>query len=159
MRPSKSVSSFAPPRQEKTDFRPQLTSLIDVMTFLLVFLIKSFSVQGDIVTPAANLNLPVSSSQLPPRPSLSIEVTRTDVIAEGKLLASLSSVSGSDAMLLPGLYRWTAERRTHISAAQQNEPILIQADRETEYSVLKRVMYSCSKAGFINFTILAVQKE
>jgi hypothetical protein len=40
-------------------FRPQLTSLIDVMTILLVFLIKSFSVDGNLITPSDDLILPV----------------------------------------------------------------------------------------------------
>jgi biopolymer transport protein ExbD len=37
--------------------------------------------------------------------------------------------------------------------------VMIKADREIEFSILKRVMYSCNKAGFIDFTILAIQKE
>lgn len=56
--------------------RPQLTSLVDVMTILLVFLIKSFSSEGSLVTPAADLVLPVSTSEETPRVRSSIEITK-----------------------------------------------------------------------------------
>ena len=143
---------------EQTTFRPQLTSLIDVMTFLLVFLIKSFSVQGDVITPSANLELPVSSSRTPPKPAASIEITQTNVMAEGKVLSPLTSMDKTDPLLSPGVYKWMTFLHSRLSDTLQHE-VLIQADREIEYMHLKRVMYSCSKAGFIDFTLLAVEKE
>jgi biopolymer transport protein ExbD len=143
---------------EQTTFRPQLTSLIDVMTFLLVFLIKSFSVQGDVITPSANLELPVSNSRTPPKPAASVEITKNNVMAEGKVLSPLTSMDKTDPLLIPGVYKWMAFLHSRLSDTLPHE-VLIQADREIEYIHLKRVMYSCSKAGFIDFTLLAVEKE
>jgi biopolymer transport protein TolR len=159
LRPSQKAFSSLQRNNERTEFRPQLTSLIDVMTFLLVFLIKSFSVEGDIITPAENLVLPNSISQKPPRPSTSIEITKNTVCAEGKILSALTAIVKSDSMLIPGVFRWASGRTTQRAASEPGEPILIQADREIEYAVLKKVMYSCSKAGCTNFSILAVQSE
>lgn len=155
--PSKRVSSKT--ALDQTAFRPQLTSLIDVMTFLLLFLIKSFSVQGDVITPAKNLDLPVSASQTPPKPSLSIEITKNNVVADGKTVGTITQIMKSDTMLIPDLYRLLAQIYSGREISNLKGGILIQADRETEYSVLKRVMFSCSKAGLKDFTILAVQKE
>jgi biopolymer transport protein ExbD len=144
---------------DQTTFRPQLTSLIDVMTFLLVFLIKSFSVQGDVITPSENLKLPLSITNKAPKPAASIEITKTNILAEGKALSSISTIDGTDALLIKGVYQWMALQRAHFPEGAQSHEVLIQADREIEYSILKRVMYSCSKAGFTDFTILAIQKE
>lgn len=144
---------------ETTTFRPQLTSLIDVMTFLLVFLIKSFSVQGDVVTPSANLELPVSRSNTSPKSITSIEVTKNSIVADGQVISPLNAADRADPLLMPDLFKWMkllGSRSIDTVAARQ---VMIKADREIEFSVLKRVMYSCSKAGFIDFTILAVQKE
>ena len=149
----------APADSDNTTFRPQLTSLIDVMTFLLVFLIKSFSVQGDVITPSANLQLPISTSQKTPRVVASIEITRNGVSAEGRLLADIASVTHSDSLLIPGVYRWMMSQHAKYEDSTQAHEVMIQADREAEYAILKKVMYSCSKAGYTDFTILAVQKE
>jgi biopolymer transport protein TolR len=144
---------------DQTTFRPQLTSLIDVMTFLLVFLIKSFSVQGDVITPSENLQLPLSITNKPPKPGTSLEITKTNILAEGKVISSLSTIDGTDSLLIKGVFQWMSLERAHFPETSQSREVLIQADREIEYSILKRVMYSCSKAGFTDFTILAVQKE
>jgi biopolymer transport protein ExbD len=144
---------------EQTTFRPQLTSLIDVMTFLLVFLIKSFSVQGDVITSATNLELPESISHKPPKPAASIEITQESIMSEGKALSPLSARDKSDPLLIPGVYKWMLRLRSAASSASGQREVLIQADREIEYADLKRVMYSCNKAGFMDFTILAIQKE
>jgi biopolymer transport protein ExbD len=146
-------------QDDQTTFRPQLTSLIDVMTFLLVFLIKSFSVQGDVITPSTNLELPLSTSHKPPKPAASLEITKTSVMADGKVLSMLSASDKTDSMIIPGIYKWMVFRRSQMSDTAQGREVLIQADREIEYAVLKRVMYSCNKAGFMDFTILAIQKE
>jgi biopolymer transport protein ExbD len=151
---------FSPPADsEQTTFRPQLTSLIDVMTFLLVFLIKSFSVQGDVITPSDNLQLPLSTTQKPPKPAASIEITTTNIMADGKVLSALSASDRSDQLLIPGVYRWMSLLRQRFPEGTGSREVLIQADRDIEYAYLKRVMYSCSKAGFSDFTILAIQKE
>lgn len=140
-------------------FRPQLTSLIDVMTFLLVFLIKSFSVQGDVITPAADLELPMSISNNPPKNITTIEISKNSISAEGKTLASLPAADSKDPMLVPGVYKWMMLLRNRLTDTTGSREVLIQADREIEFEVLKRVMYSCSKAGFPDFNILALQNE
>jgi biopolymer transport protein ExbD len=156
----KRTGRYSPPADsDQTTFRPQLTSLIDVMTFLLVFLIKSFSVQGDVITPSDNLQLPLSSTSKPPKPAASIEITKTNIMAEGKVLSPLVAVDRADPLLIPGVYQWMSLLRARFSQAPTSREVLIQADREIEYTYLKRVMYSCSKAGFSDFTILAIQKE
>jgi biopolymer transport protein ExbD len=46
--------------------KPQLTSLIDVMTILLVFLLKSFSVEGNLISVSTDMNLAESTSRKAP---------------------------------------------------------------------------------------------
>jgi biopolymer transport protein ExbD len=158
-RPKQFVRYSASFDAESTTFRPQLTSLIDVMTFLLVFLIKSFSVEGDVITPSNNLHLPLSSTSKPPKPLTSIEITQTNIMAEGKVLSPIGTEDRTDPMLVPAVYKWMSRLFSRQTDSAASREVLIQADREIEYSILKRVMYSCSKAGFSDFTILAVQKE
>src|SRR5512140_3593297 len=101
----KRLSSYAEPKeQQETTFRPQLTSLIDVMTFLLVFLIKSFSVDGNILTPSTDLQFPLSEAQKKPRAAMSIEITNDAVLSEGRRVCAIDAVSKEDSMIIPQLY-------------------------------------------------------
>jgi len=144
---------------ESGTFRPQLTSLVDVMTILLVFLIKSFSVEGTLVTPSPDLELPNSTSKKNPKPACSVEITRDAVVAEGNVLAKISDFSAVDSMLIPVLYDWMRLQNLKCKDSLRLREVLIQADRATEFNVIKRVMYTCSKAGFTDFSVLALGAE
>ncbi len=140
-------------------FTPQLTSLVDVMTILLVFLIKSFSVEGDILTPAEDLILPVSTSEKPPRPRCSVVVTRKAILADGQTLIEVAEIASSDSLLISPLYSWMRLQRSKCEDTVSPPKVMIQCDREVEFGIVKRVMYSCSKAGFTDYSVLVLQEE
>jgi biopolymer transport protein ExbD len=139
-------------------FRPQLTSLIDVMTILLVFLIKSFSVEGNLVTPSPDLQLPLSSARKPPKPVCTIEITGKAVISEGTEIAPLASFARADSLLVPMLYDWMLMEKTKCPDTLKAPEVMIQADRDIEFNIVKRVMYTCSKAGFSEFSVLVLEE-
>jgi biopolymer transport protein ExbD len=139
-------------------FKPQMTSLIDILTLLLVFLIQSFNAEGTLVTQAPDLELPVSSSNKTPSPSLTIEVTRSDVEAEGKKLASIDSFKSSKDMLIGNVFKWLLLERSRLSDTSAHKPIIIQCDKELEFNIVKRVLFTCSKAGFSDFSVLVVEE-
>ena len=154
--------SILPQNTGATDsgtFRPQLTSLIDVMTILLVFLIKSFSVEGNIITPSEDLILPVSTAEKPPRPRCSIEITRTELLAEGRHLEDIAAIMSSDSLLVPQLFSWMKLQRATATDSLKAPEVMIQCDREIEYAIVKKVMYTCSKAGFTDFSVLVLQED
>ena len=124
-----------------------------------MFLIKSFSVEGDIVTPSGDLELPISTSDKKARQVCSIEITRNAVASEGTIIAPLETVAGADSLLVPTLFEWMRlEKAKSEDTAKANE-VLIQSDREIEFDVVKRVMYTCSKAGFTDFSVLVLQED
>ena len=138
-------------------FRPQLTSLVDVMAIILVFLIKTFSTEGNIITPSSDLELPVSTSLKKPAPRWSIEISRNAVMSEGALIASTRAFSKRDSLLMPELYSWLKAKRK--LTADSTTQALLQCDKEVPFSTVKRVMYTCSKAGFADFSVLVIQEE
>ena len=140
-------------------FRPQLTSLIDVMTILLVFLIKSFSVEGNLITPSPDLELPVSTSRKPPKPMCALEITKTAVLSEGELIAGIDQFKDNDSLLIPLLYDWMLLQKAKCEDAKRANEVLIQSDRNIEFNVVKRVMFTCSKAGFSDFSVLVLEEE
>jgi biopolymer transport protein ExbD len=141
-------------------FRPQLTSLIDVMTILLVFLIKSFSVEGNLITPSEDLVLPISNSDKQPKQLCAIEITKTSILGDGQIIVGIDDVNRHDSLLIEPLYKWMIVKRAHCGdSTRGGREVMIQCDRELQYRYVKRVMYSCSKAGFNRFSVLVIQEE
>lgn len=140
-------------------FRPQLTSLIDVMTILLVFLIKSFSVEGHLITPSPDLELPVSTSEKEPKSMLSIEITKNEVLSDGEHITDLDEFKDNDSLIIPLLFDWMLLQKSKIADTLRSKEVLIQSDREIEFNIVKRVMYTCSRAGFVDFSVLVLQEE
>lgn len=156
--------SFAFKRHNSGDddsgsFRPQLTSLVDVMTILLVFLIKSFSVEGNLDTPARDLELPVSVSEKPPEPRFAFAVTRNAIVFESEIIASLESVEQSDSMNVAPLATWIESRKVKMGITGPLHDLVIHVDREVEFSIVKKVLYTCSMAGFKDYSIMAISEK
>jgi biopolymer transport protein ExbD len=138
-------------------FRPQLTSLVDVMAIILVFLIKSFSTEGNIITPSSNLELPVSTSTKKPLPQWNIEIARDAVMSEGTFIAPTGAYAKRDSLLMPELLKWLENKRG--LRADTSSQALIQCDKEVPYAIVKKVMYTCCKAKFSDFSVLVIQEE
>src|SRR5664279_1564834 len=138
-------------------FRPQLTSLVDVMAIILIFLIKTFSTEGSIITPSTDLELPVSTATKMPKPQWSIEIARDMVMSEGTVIASTKTFAKQDSLLVPELYKWLEKKRAQ--RADSSTKLLLQCDREVPYAIVKKVMYTCSKASFTDFSILVIREE
>lgn len=135
--------------------RPQLTSLIDVMTILLVFLIQNFSVEGNLITPSSDLTIPTSSVETRPEMMVSVQVSENEILLDGKPIANIADFADSDEFMIEPLFE-----RMKIERENSKEPkLMLEADRELPFNVIKRVAFTCNKAGFSDFSVLVYQEE
>ncbi|MDG5813659.1 biopolymer transporter ExbD [Chitinispirillales bacterium ANBcel5] len=152
----KNVSAYA--ENNSGVFKPQLTSLVDVMVILLVFLIKSFSVEGSLVTPAQNVNLPLSSTDESVTQMESIEVTTDAILTDGVEIVSHSTYLNNDTLFIEPLYNWIKSEYAEVDE-EETKSIMLQSDKDIEFNVIKRIMYTCSRAGITDFTVLVLNEE
>jgi len=138
-------------------FRPQITSLVDVMTILLIFLIKNFSVDSDVVSPPSNVDLPISSSEKAAQSRCAVTITPEDIIAGDQVLASVADVEKSGDLLIEPLHNMM---RGMLSSCMVDDAgsIVILCDRDVNFSVVKKVMATCSRAGVVNYSILVLRE-
>jgi biopolymer transport protein ExbD len=137
----------------------QLTSVIDMMTFLLIFILKSFSTETSIITPSADLQLPYSSSKDSTRPAPMLEVTPRFVLLNGAPAADLSAIRDSDPLILPELHRQLEKAASLDGGLKKEHEIIIQCDKSIDFKYLKRVLTTCAKASFMDFSLVVMQKE
>ena len=135
----------------------QLTSLVDVMTILLVFLLKSFSVEGHNVTRSADLRLPLSSSNSSAKTISSLILTEDELICDNNVITTVNTIRGCDSMSIPALLDWIKSHKTLTDSSAKE--IMIQSDRDQSFDVLKKVMFTCSQAGIKDFSILVLHEE
>jgi biopolymer transport protein ExbD len=145
---------------ESAVVRLQLTSLVDMMTILLIFLLKSFSMDGEVLTPAADLALPGSTSDERVAPMVNVAVTRTGVLLDGRSLLTLDELASlpSEAATIGILETELTKLAAITGDADGDRALTIQCDKNLDFALLKRVMRTCSVAGFDDFALL-VQKE
>lgn len=153
------------PRRRTHTFVLRLTSMIDIFTILLIFLLKNFSAEGQILTTADDLTLPVSSAVNPPGTTSIVTITTEWILVDGKPLESLKRAASDKSLLLNNLFEDLKAKRilTESAANLDNRmafrgDITIQGDEAIPFDILKRVMYTCGQVGYNNI-LLAVTSE
>ncbi len=145
-----------------------ITSMMDMFTIILVFLIKNFSTEGAIVTPADELTLPKSTIEKKAKESLSVKISRSSISVENKVVVEgeaykrlLQQKEFMIAPLYEVLLRYSEEAKKMASAVNTDfsGEITIQGDVEIPYSLLTRVMYTCGQAGYPNMNLFVYRNE
>jgi biopolymer transport protein ExbD len=162
----KSLSIIGSRSKPKPNFDLRLTSLLDMFTILLVFLLKSFSADGQIITNAEDLRLPESTSPKPPRSAPIIAVTKEWIMLDDKPLIQVNEIKADSDLLIKPLHaslqhsRELSERLGQIDQRVGfNGTVDIMGDRNASFAVIKRVMYTCGQVGFNNMLLAVYQKE
>ena len=150
-------SSARTARAPKPTERLPLTSMVDMMTILIVFLLQSFSDDGSLLTPASGVALPIGANGDRPWNTVSIEVTETEIRFEGESVCTIREVEESSEASIPSLTR-RLELATAGAASMQGADgastpesgrrVLIQCDRDREFALLKKILRTCSEAGY-----------
>lgn len=155
---------------KKSTFVVQVTSMCDMMTILLAFLLNSQSMSATQISPIEGLDLPQSMTAGEPVEALKLVVTRNGIfvndtkvadIADGRLPASV--VDAKDKMFIPALYEvLDKEAENSKKISQVNETlefdgkVVLLADARLNYEVLKQVMYTATSAGFANVRLASL---
>ena len=144
-------------RNRATVARMNLTSLMDVFTILVFFLLVNSS-DGEVLPTHNSIALPESVSEENPRITVTIMVNEDSILLHGKVIESvktlLSSPDDSSESLVIAL---NENKRRSLPAKEAT----IMGDREIPYRLLKKVIASCTEAGFerISLAVLQVKSE
>jgi len=140
-----------------------LTSMIDMFTILVVFLLKSYSAEGQIVTVSSEMMLPESRSQLPIHLNLEIVVTGEVILVDGDPVVAVTEAILSQGNPIPELVDRLSDhleytRQMRGTTDGEDMKVNIMGDVATPAILLQRVMSSCAQAGYgtQNLTVIKV---
>ena len=143
-------------RKYSEDVPFSLTSMMDMMTIILVFLIKNLDAEGQLITQAENLVLPVSTSKDAGHVVVDNQkiIATPDVMAQEDLL-----IAKVDSVLK---LRRETEREHALKAglpADEAGNIIIQIDKNIPYDVMYKVMATCGFSGYTNIAFAVSMKN
>jgi biopolymer transport protein ExbD len=129
-----------------------ITSMMDMMTIILIFLLRSFSTDDLVIAPSSDLRLPLSTATERPTVHAVVSVSASGIKLDGEPIAdtgSAAAASGPAALRIPALINALREKAQRGSVdSKVDGEVLIACDRDTRFEVLRRVLYSAGEAGF-----------
>lgn len=175
-------------RKIQKEFDLQLTSMMDILVIILVFLLKSYSTSTNSFSSVPGIQLPISKTQDLPPDSLHLIVTPEAITFENErvieFVQSADSLGAAQynfkaedlteqGMLVSQLYDALNKAREKAELLRQKSPardekgnplpwdgiLAIQADKRVKYDTLRKVMYTAGAAQFKVFRLLALRQE
>ncbi|MBN2424680.1 MAG: biopolymer transporter ExbD [Calditrichaceae bacterium] len=158
-RPSKSKKNL-----QKEQGELNMKSMMDMMTIILLFLLKSFSTEGALVTPSEELRLPVSMQIEKPKKEINVSVSKSMILVNDQVVVPSVSDIPKDMMLITPLASKLAEfanqeRQLEIDVGKEfTHQINIQGDEAIPFEILFKVMFTCSKTDFYKMRLVTISK-
>lgn len=142
-----------------------LTSLLDMFTIILIFLIVSFEAEDQEFRLNPDLELPTSTAESAFQPAVDVVVNPYELLVEEKPIARLDNGRFDDELYEAGRIEPLVDELSQqletidLERMGADEPIImVQADQELDYQTLYLVMRSSSEAGFARYR-LAIMRQ
>ena len=149
-------------RRNRLSFDVDITSLLDILIILLVFLLKNYNTTGVLYTVPKEISLPFSESPTPSQNGIVVQVAKKSIwVDEKKIFDSKNEdVNILEKEILP-LYDELVKKREQIQQIEQTTEdakkftglITLVVEKSLKYSDIKKVMETCANAGFMKFKL------
>lgn len=162
------ASRFSRGKRKETVFDIDITSLLDILTIMLVFLLQSYNSSGVIINVPKEIELPRSSSETLNNFGVNIQVSKTQIFVDD---AEVVNTDVPDDQLfdeggrrIVPLYNELIRIKETIKQSEKLSPQAkkfsgianLVVDKSLKYNYLKRVMYTCAAAGFKEFKFVVL---
>ena len=146
-----------------------ITPMMDIFTIILVFLLKMYSAQGQLVTPAKGLTLPTSTINNATHEALSVKILEDKLLLENVVILEKESFlkvlkDNSENLIIPlhkalSRYAGEAKKSSEMFGRRFSGEISIHGDSKVPFAFLKKVMYTCGEAGYPAMKLLVYRDD
>ncbi|MGA9525450.1 MAG: biopolymer transporter ExbD [Myxococcaceae bacterium] len=148
-----------------------LTAMMDMMTIILVFLLKSFSATTVSMSASQDLKPPVSTTRQTPRDTVAVTVTPTAILVGEKSVVELKNGQipadklNGQRLVVPlsealkkevDKLKWIADKNP---AAPFNGELSVIGDKRIPYDLLLTVLYTAGQNELQNYRFVVIQNE
>jgi biopolymer transport protein TolR len=140
-----------------------LVPFIDMLMIMVVFLLVHTS-DVEILPNTRDISIPESIADKKPRPSVVVMITKGELLVDGRVVATVAEVeSSADNVIQPLKQALQSQADTVLQDAAQQDikdrEVTILGDRQTPYSVLRKVMATCTDAEYGKVSLAVVESE
>lgn len=153
-------------RHHKSRKQPalNLVSLMDIFTILVFFLLVNSSSSQQL--PKKNdLTLPSSIAKSTPQETLTITITKTEVLVLGRSVGTIENILRDNADIIPALKEElefqaskTLITEEALAEAEKGRSVTILGDENTSYELISKIMTSCQQSKYTKIAFAANQK-
>lgn len=147
-----------------------ITAMMDLMTIILVFLIKSFTSSSVTITASEDVRPPLSTTRVVPKDTIAITVTPKSIMVGDKKKVDLANmnvkegeISGKLILPLDAALKKEVEKLKYIAERNPNAPfnkeVSIIGDKRISYDLLSSVLYTAGQNELENFRFIVLQKN
>lgn len=159
-------------RNKKPFIAPKLmlTSMMDMFTIVLIFLLFSFSERPETIKLDKDLELPQSSAEMDYNENIQLVLSKSSLMLDNEVVAELDNgkIRGFDEKNLKSsvLYKRLKEHFEKSRKIAEENPeenltkqeIVFLCDKSHEFKVINQVMKTAGLAGYPNFQFAVLQE-
>jgi biopolymer transport protein ExbD len=139
-----------------------LVSLMDVFTILVFFLLVNSS-SSDVMEPPKNIKLPDSSVEAKPRETVIVMITPEKILVQGEPVISTQEVIDSKTAIIDAVKQRLLLQKKKVlgistKTVSQSKEVTVLAHRTVPFHLMKKVMASCTSAGYGKISMAVIQK-
>jgi biopolymer transport protein TolR len=140
-----------------------LVPFIDMRTILVVFLL-AHTAEVDILPNTKNISIPQSISERKPSAAVVVMITKDSLYVDGQMVGTVQDVIANQGpFFAPLKTALMTQNSRSLSGGQQTDiakrEVTIMGDKDTPYSVLKKIMMTCSEAEYGKVSFAVVERE
>ena len=150
-------------RNKKKVMNLPLTSLMDVFT-ILVFFLLFHSGGAEVLEAPKQIKLPDSIVEAKPRETVVIMVSPEVVVVQGEAVIRTARLLDTSAGDVPEITERLTQLERNIigintKTAVESKEVTILADKTIPFRALKRIMSTCTASGYGKISLAVTQKE
>jgi biopolymer transport protein ExbD len=152
-----------------------IVAMMDMMTILLVFLLKSYQASTINVNMGEHLTLPASSTQLTPQENITVTITTGELsvndrkvisLQQGLVPAAAKEGGKADAFYVGAVFealKREVDKQKYIAQYNKNAPfsgrINVVADKRIAYRTLMEVLYTAGQAELGEYKFMVLKSQ
>ena len=146
-----------------------IVAMMDMMTIILVFLLKSYTASAISLTQSEDIKPPVSSTRATPRDTVAVTITPKTILVGDRVVVSLqngqvpaSALNGRLVVPLDQALRKEVEKLKFIAERNPQAPfskeLSVIGDKRIPYDLLLTVLYTAGQNELENYRFVVLQK-
>ena len=146
-----------------------ITAMMDMMTIILVFLLKTYAASAIMLTQSEDIKPPISSTRAVPKDTVAVTITTQDILVGDRVVVTLENgqvpprlLDGRLVRPLDQALRHEVDKLKTIAARNPSAPfsreLSVIGDRKIPYDLLLTVLYTAGQAELENYRFVVLQK-